>query len=94
VERAAVDSARLKAMAGQYLWNEQVPLSIQYDEDADQIVPIFRNGDAYRTTPVASSRNEAQFIHEDSGVQMAFLDSDDLNEFRLYGQLASRSEPN
>ena len=76
----------LKGLPGQYKWNDQIDLSIRYDENKNQISLIFPNGDAYELAPVAG--DELDFIHPNTGVQVAFLRKDDLNSFILYGQTA------
>ena len=85
-EREHVSPEVLKGLSGQYKWNDQIDLSIRYDESKNLISLIFPNGDVYELTPIAG--DELDFIHANTGVQVAFLRKDDLNSFILYGQTA------
>ena len=85
-EREHVSPEILKGLSGQYKWNDQIDLSIRYDESKNLISLIFPNGDVYELTPIAG--DELDFIHANTGVQVAFLRKDDFNSFVLYGQTA------
>lgn len=91
-EREHVSPEVLKRLSGQYKWNDQIDLSVRYDENKNLISLIFPNGDAYGLTPVAG--DELDFIHPNTGVQVAFLRKDDLDSFILYGQTAVKVKIN
>jgi CubicO group peptidase (beta-lactamase class C family) len=76
----------LKGLTGEYKWNNQVDLSVRYDESDTLISLIFPNGDAYRLTPVVGE--ELDFIHPNTGVMVSFITEDDFQSFSLYGQTA------
>lgn len=88
VQRKTVGSAVLKELAGNYLWNEQIALSITNDENAEQLTLHFPNGDAYEM--VAIEGDELQFINENTGVRISFSAADSFKNFTLYGQSAVR----
>jgi CubicO group peptidase (beta-lactamase class C family) len=86
VKRAQVEAQVLMGLSGEYTWNQQVDLKVNYDESAEQIILIFPNGDAYRLVPI--SGGALDFIHAESGVRVAFDPEDGLRSFSLYGQRA------
>jgi len=88
VQRERVSPGVLEGLAGEYRWNEQIDLAVNYDEGAHQISLIFPNGDAYALTPIVG--DDLNFIHPNTGVQVAFLREADFNAFTLYGQTAVR----
>ena len=85
VERKQIDPEILMELSGEYKWNNQIDLTITFDENSEQISLIFPNGDEYELTPV--SGEELDFIHPNTGVQISFI-KDDLRTFRLYGESA------
>ncbi len=86
VSRKQVSSNNLKRLSGEYKWNDQLNLSIRYDESNNLISLIFPNGDEYKLTPIVG--DELDFIHPNTGVRVAFLKKDDFKSFTLYGQTA------
>ena len=84
--RKQVSTDVLKELPGKYKWNNQVDLSIRYDEKDNRISLIFPNGDEYKLTPVVG--DELDFIHPNTGVQVSFLTQGDYRSFSLYGQTA------
>lgn len=84
--RKEVRADDLERLSGEYKWNNQVDVSIRYDESKQQIVLIFPNGDEYELTPVVGG--ELDFIHSGTGVELAFSSEDNFQSFTLYGQTA------
>lgn len=84
--REQVSAEELEQLSGDYKWNNQVDLSIRYDESNELIALIFPNGDEYKLTPITG--DELNFIHLNTGVEVAFLEKDDFKSFTLYGQTA------
>lgn len=87
-DRKEIDTPTLKALEGVYKWNDQVDLNIRYDEKEELIVLIFPNGDAYKLVPVVG--DDLDFVHPNTGIEVAFLQEDSFNSFSLYGQKALR----
>ena len=90
VKRKHISPEILKGLSGQYKWNDQIDLSITFDESSNLISLIFPNGDAYRLIPIDGE--DLEFIHPNTGVRVAFLTKDDLKSFTLYGQTAVKLE--
>ena len=86
--RKEMDTQTLQAMAGAYKWNDQIDLNIRYDEKKKLVVLIFPNGDEYKLVPVVG--DELDFVHPNTGIEVAFLQEDNFNSFSLYGQKALR----
>lgn len=86
VSREQVNANDLKPLAGKYKWNNQIDLSIKYDESSKQISLFFPNGDEYKLTPIVG--DELDFIHPNTGVEVSFLKKNDFQSFMLYGQTA------
>jgi CubicO group peptidase (beta-lactamase class C family) len=86
VQRKQVNSKVLKGLSGEYKWNNQIDLSITFDENKDQISLFFPNGDEYKLTPI--NGDELDFINPNTGVQISFIMKDGLQSFTLYGQTA------
>jgi CubicO group peptidase (beta-lactamase class C family) len=86
VQRKQVSSEVLKGLAGKYKWNDQIDLSITFDENNNLISLFFPNGDEYQLTPIRG--DELDFINPNTGVKISFLKSDNLSSFTLYGQTA------
>ena len=72
------------------MWNNQIPLSITFDEDNKRISLIFPNGDEYKLTPIRG--DELNFIHPNTGVEVTFSEKDDFQSFTLYEQSAVKLE--
>jgi hypothetical protein len=85
-QRKQVTSKVLKGLSGEYNWNNQINLSVTFDENKGQISLFFPNGDEYKLTPIDG--DELDFIHPNTGVQISFMTKDDLQSFTLYGQTA------
>ena len=60
VSRKQVSPNVLKGLSGEYKWNNQVDLSIRYEESNNLISLIFPNGDEYKLTPIVG--DELDFI--------------------------------
>ena len=90
VYRDKVSPEILKGLAGKYMWNNQIPLSITFDEDNKRISLIFPNGDEYKLTPIRG--DELNFIHPNTGVEVTFSEKDDFQSFTLYEQSAVKLE--
>ncbi|MCB0661830.1 MAG: beta-lactamase family protein, partial [Saprospiraceae bacterium] len=88
VVRAATVPIDLKVLEGDYKWNNQVDLKIQYDASKDKISMFFPNGDAYELTPIEG--DGFSLIHEGTGVRVTFTKEDNYQSFSLYGQTAVR----
>src|SRR5690606_32823051 len=90
VVRKQISPQVLKGLSGEYNWNNQVDLSIRFDDSNNLISLYFPNGDEYKLTPTIG--DELDFIHANTGVQVAFLKEDGFQSFRLYGQIAVKSK--
>ncbi|WP_210758479.1 serine hydrolase domain-containing protein [Croceimicrobium hydrocarbonivorans] len=88
VSRGEISEDSLQALAGDYKWNDQIDLSLEFDTKHKQIVLVFPNGDRYGLCPVQS--NGLQLIHPKTGVMISFRKEDALEVFSLYGQKAVR----
>ncbi|WP_417201372.1 serine hydrolase domain-containing protein [Bizionia sp.] len=86
VKRNTLDIPLLKQLSGKYKWNNQVELSISFNEAAKQLLLHFPNGDTYTLIPVKDS--ELSFINPNNGVKVQFLKSSEFKSFNLYGQMA------
>ncbi|MCB2220614.1 MAG: beta-lactamase family protein [Bacteroidetes bacterium] len=86
VQRKQVAPEVLKELPGKYKWNNQIDLSITFDESKNQVSLYFPNGDEYKLVPVTGE--ELDFIHPNTGVKVSFLKKDDFRSFTLYGQTA------
>ncbi|MDX8340238.1 serine hydrolase domain-containing protein [Draconibacterium sp. IB214405] len=85
-QRTHVKSDVLKGLSGSYKWNNQIDLTVSYDENKDQISLFFPNGDEYKLVPVIGENLD--FIHPNTGVQISFTMKDNIQSFTLYGQNA------
>jgi hypothetical protein len=70
------------------LWNEQLALSISYEDEHQQISLHFPNGDQYKLTPIKGVGKS--FIDQDTATLVSFNSWDKETEFTVYGQLAVR----
>ena len=86
VERNQLDSASLKQLIGKYKWNNQVDLTVSFNENTNQLSLQFPNGDTYNLIPVKGE--EISFVNPNTGVSLQFLKSSEFNSFMLYGQTA------
>lgn len=86
VQRKPISSEVLKGLSGEYKWNNQIDLSITFDEKNQLISLFFPNGDEYKLNAIVG--DQLDFIHANTGVRVAFLVEDDLQSFTLYGQTA------
>ncbi len=86
VQRKQIEPEVLKKLSGKYRWNNQIDLSITYDESNNKVSLRFPNGDEYKLVPVMGE--ELDFIHPNTGVKVSFLKKDDFRSFTLYGQTA------
>jgi len=92
VQRTQPDPTILKGLAGNYLWNDQIALSVAFDEKNNLISLYFPNGDAYELVAIAG--DNLDFIHPNTGVRVSFSMKDDVQSFTLYGQTALKMEEN
>jgi hypothetical protein len=92
VRRNDVKSQILSELPGIYKWNNQIDLSITFDEINNQISLFFPNGDEYKLTPILG--DELDFINPNTGVKVSFIKKDKFHSFTLYGQLAVKSNFN
>lgn len=88
VRRGEISEDSLQALAGDYKWNDQIDLSLEFDTKQKQIVLVFPNGDRYELCPVQS--NGLELIHPKTGVMISFRKEDAMEVFSLYGQRAVR----
>ncbi|MCA6075020.1 serine hydrolase domain-containing protein [Fulvivirga sedimenti] len=88
VQRKQVDQKILKALPGNYRWNNQIDLSITFDANDGLISLIFPNGDEYELVPIDG--DELDFIHPGTGVTVSFSKQDEFHSFILYGQSAKK----
>ncbi len=86
VQRKHIKSEVLDGLSGKYRWNNQIDLSITFDENKNQISLFFPNGDEHKLVPIAGE--ELDFIHPNTGVQISFMMNDHMQSFMLYGQTA------
>ncbi|MCF8296847.1 MAG: beta-lactamase family protein [Melioribacteraceae bacterium] len=86
VQRKQVEPEVLKELSGKYKWNNQIDLSITFDESNNIVSLYFPNGDEYKLVPTIGE--ELDFIHPNTGVKVSFLKKDDFQSFTLYGQTA------
>jgi CubicO group peptidase (beta-lactamase class C family) len=86
VQRKPVSADILQGLTGTYRWNDQVDLSITFDEANQQLSLHFPNGDAYPLTAIAG--DAIDFIHANTGVEVSFSMQDDVPAFTLYGETA------
>lgn len=87
-ERDTVTADVLKELPGQYKWNDQIDLSVTYDEASNQISLFFPNGDEYKLTPTVGE--DLDFIHANTGVTLTFHEADNFNTFTLYQATANK----
>ena len=92
VHRNEVSSEVLRRLSGEYKWNNQIDLSIKFEENNDLISLFFPNGDEYKLTPIRG--DELDFINPNTGVKVSFIKKDDLRSFTLYGERAVKSKSN
>ena len=86
VTRNQLDSVLLKRLTGKYQWNNQVELSMRFNDETNQLSLHFPNNDAYTLIPVKGE--ELSFINPNTGVSVQFLEASEFTSFKLYGQTA------
>lgn len=86
VRRKDISSEVLKSLSGKYKWNNQIDLSITFDENSQLISLFFPNGDEYKLSAIVGENLE--FIHANTGVRVSFAQEDSYKSFTLYGQTA------
>ncbi len=86
VQRQQVEPEVLEKLSGKYKWNNQIDLSITFDESNKKVSLHFPNGDEYKLVPIIGE--ELDFIHPNTGVKVSFLKKDNFQSFTLYGQTA------
>lgn len=80
--RTTVGVDTLKMLAGKYLWENEVPLSITYEEATHQLTLNFPNGQGYGLVPVEGPG--LAFIDKDNGVEISFGLGNDWGSFMIY----------
>lgn len=86
VYRKHLDPQILRELSGGYKWNNQIDLSIRFNESNNCLSLFFPNGDEYKLTPIVG--DDSEFIHQKSGIRVKFLKKDGVQALYLYGQLA------
>ena len=87
-QRKVVPADMLKTLPGNYKWNNQIDLSITYDESNSRISLHFPNGDEYKLVAIVGEKDQLEFIHPNTAVRLAFLEKDEFQSFILYGNTA------
>jgi CubicO group peptidase (beta-lactamase class C family) len=88
VYRKHLDGDVLRALSGSYKWNNQIDLSIRFDEISNRLSLFFPNGDEYKLTPIVG--DQLEFIHSKSGINVNFSNKGSVQSFYLYGKLAEK----
>jgi CubicO group peptidase (beta-lactamase class C family) len=86
VQRKQVEPEVLRKLSGKYKWNNQIDLSITFDESNNKVSLHFPNGDEYKLVPIVGE--ELDFIHPNTGVKVSFLKKENFRSFTLYGRTA------
>lgn len=86
VQRKIVKTEVLERMSGKYKWNDQIDLTISYNESKDQISLFFPNGEEYKLVPIEGEYFE--FVHPNTGIRVIFIMEENTPSFTLYGQNA------
>ncbi|MCB0667547.1 MAG: beta-lactamase family protein [Saprospiraceae bacterium] len=92
VQRKQVEPAVLRELSGEYKWNNQINLSVTFDENNNVVSLHFPNGDEYKLVPITGE--ELDFIHPNTGVSVSFLKENNFQSFTLYGQRAVKLNTN
>jgi CubicO group peptidase (beta-lactamase class C family) len=85
--RAFRSEAALKRLVGEYAFNENLKVTIDYSDSEKAIGVNFPNGDRYYLVPIAG---DSQFIHANTGVTVSFAIDADTQSLTLYGDTAKR----
>jgi len=85
--RASRSEEALKRLVGEYAFNENLKVTIDYSDSEEAIGVNFPNGDRYSLVPIAG---DYQFIHAGSGVTVSFAIDADTQSLTLYGDTATR----
>ncbi|MCB2209219.1 MAG: beta-lactamase family protein [Bacteroidetes bacterium] len=87
-QRKNINPEVLKGLTGEYKWNNQIDLSITFDENNNLISLHFPNGDEYKLVAIIGDEDKLEFIHPNTGVKATFSIKDEYQSFSLYGQAA------
>ncbi|HPE77513.1 MAG TPA: hypothetical protein PLC80_15580, partial [Draconibacterium sp.] len=87
-QRKNVNAEVLNGLTGEYKWNNQIDLSITFDENNNLVSLHFPNGDEYKLVAISGDEDKLEFIHPNTGVKVAFSVKDEYQSFSLYGQTA------
>ena len=87
-ERKQIRLEVLKELPGKYKWNNQIDLSITFNDNDNLISLYFPNGDEYKLVPIVGNEDKLEFINPNTGVKAAFSIKDEYQSFALYGQTA------
>ncbi len=74
----------LSGLSGNYKWNNQIDLKVNFDENKNQFSLFFSNGDEYKLVPIIGE--ELDFIDPNTDVQVSFTTNENTATFTLYGQ--------
>ncbi|WP_282124939.1 serine hydrolase domain-containing protein [Marinifilum flexuosum] len=92
VQREQVNAEVLEDLSGKYKWNNQIDLSIKFDQNTKRISLYFPNGDMYTLNSIVGDKDHLEFIHPNTGVKASFSLKDNFQSFSLYGQTAVKLE--
>jgi len=85
--RAYRSEEALKRLVGEYAFNENLKVTIDYSDSEKAIGVNFPNGDRYSLVPIAG---DYQFIYAGSGVTVSFAIDADTQSLTLYGDTATK----
>ena len=72
-------------LLGDYEFENGLQVSLLNSELADGIAIKFPNGDIY---PLSAVEDKHQYVHQDSGLEVSFIDTDGQLSVFLYNQTA------
>ena len=80
-----VDVSKQSRLLGDYVFENGVQVSLIESLQADGIAVLFPNGDIY---PLSAVEDKHQFVHQDSGLEVSFTETDGQLSVFLYNQTA------
>ena len=80
-----VDRIQQRRLLGDYEFENGLQVSLLNSEMADGIAITFPNGDIY---PLSAVNDQHQYVHQDSGLEVSFTDTDGQLSVQLYNQTA------
>ena len=84
-KRRQVDMAKQRLLLGDYVFDNGLQVSLRNSELADGIAVQFPNGDIY---PLSAVEDKHQYVHQDSGLEVSFAETDGQLSVLLYNQTA------